>query len=675
MSGRSSLVALVLALGLGAGVAIATTTRTTYVEPSLPILGFAVACAAAAMWVPERWRAPAVILGAFACAAGAGHVLLAPGCPRVHDLQHLWGIWAYGRAVKTGSILPPWIPYIGAGIPLLPFYGPLSFLLALPGILAGLAPVTAWKLALFQSHLLSTVALLAGARLLGVGWRSALVGAVALAFAPWRLTVFDYRGALGEANAYLFLPLAAAAALRSVTAPTRAARTILAISVAALACTHLQSLLTLGIVLAPVLVVASIEPKKLGTTALAAALGLGIAAWAWLPTMLELRYTSVDASTRDNPYYRYVEQGVAPHALFVRERWDRPRFSLPESLRAREHLEGEQMPFYVGAVLVTSALTLAFVGRDRHARAVAVGLLFALGLATAWLAGLGSWVPGLATLRFPWRFLSPAAVLAALALALGFDAWSRGRSQRTIALMGLALVIGIAWDGAPYTGAADRIPPYEGARHWYASDPRIAHWAEQMRPVPLDLPQDGLPRRVYNLELPPNDYRTSIDWFFPGYYEWLNPTVFQEYWKTNDSRKLAEAGVALAFANTSPSTRTIAARPYAELESAGQPIGSAELVSRLPGRIEVRTSVPDPGATLVVREQSFPGWRARIDGQTTTEPKERRGFLAVDLAAGTHDVVLRYGYGTWPRRLGIALTLCGLAGLIGTYRKRSGRPT
>jgi len=654
--------------GGGAGIAAATTSRATYVEPNLPVLGLAVVVVAAALLAPERHRARAAVVGALAVGAAAGHVLAAAGCPRVHDLQHLWGIWAYGRAVGEGSIYPQWMPYIGAGIPLLPFYGPLNFLLALPGILAGLPPVAAWKLALFQGHILSALGMLVAARVAGAGWRAALVGAVALAFAPWRLAVFDYRGALGEANAFLFMPLAAAAALRCAIAPSRAARAVLALAVAALALTHLQSLLTLGLALAPVLVVAWLEPggrsSRLAGTLAPVALGLGLAAFTWVPALVELPYVSVRETTRDNPYYRYTEQGVEPLALVQRERWDRPRFSLPVSVRVRERLEGEQMPFYTGVVLLLSTLALAAVSADRRARALALGALLALALSTDWLAGLGSWVPGLATLRFPWRFLSPATVLAALALAIGFDSAWRARRERHGALAALALVALLAWDGAPYTGAADRIPAYTGAQHWHAADPRIAHWAEQMTPVPLDLPQDGRPQRVHNLELPPNDYRTSVDWFFPGYYEWLSPTVFREYWKSSNPEKLAAAGVTLVFSNTSATPRSIAARAYVELEREGRALDGATLVSRRPGAIEVHAVVPTPGARLVVREQSFPGWRVRVDGGPASTPDDDRGFLALALPTGTHDVVLRYGQGTWPRRLGSGLSVLALLGCV-----------
>ncbi len=665
--------ALAAAAAAGAVVALVTTSRETYVAPSYAVLAAAVAIAACALVAPARFRAAAALVAAVACGAAAGHVLAAPGAPRVHDLQHLWGVWAYGRAVRQGGIYPQWIPYIGAGIPLLPFYGPLNFLLALPGILAGLPPVDAWKLALFQGHVLAALGALAAARVAGAGWRAALLGAAALAFAPWRLAVFDYRGALGEANAFLFTPLVAAAALRCIRAPSRLGRALLAFGIAALALTHLLSLLTLALVLVPVLAIECLgtadaahrlspsRRERLAGVAAPVVLGLGLAAFVWVPASIESRYTSVDETTRDNPYYRYTEQGVAPRELYERERWDRPRFSLPVSLRVRERLEGEQMPFYVGAVLMFVAVALGIVSGDRRVLALAVGLVLALALATSWLASLGGWIPGLATLRFPWRFLAPATVLAALAWALGFDAWSRARSARATAAAALALLTLVAWDGAPYTGAADRIPPYTGAVHWHAADPRIAHWAEQMTPAPLDLPSDGRVRRVRNLELPPNDYTTALDWFYPGYYEWLTPTVFREYWKTSDPERLAAAGVTLSFTNTRPTAETVFARPYVGFERDGRPIADpADLVERRPGRIRVRASAPEPGATLVVLEQFFPGWRVRVDDGAEALPRDVRGFLAVDLPAGGHAIELRYGAGTWPRRLGLFLTLLAL---------------
>ena len=125
-----------------------------------------------------------------------------------------------------------------AGMPLLQFYGPVSFLLALPGVLAGLAPVALWKEAMIQASVLSCLATLLGARLLGAGWRASAIAACAMAFSPWRLTVLNLRGALGEVTALGFAPLAAASALAMFRRPSRRAACVLGVTVALLVPTH-----------------------------------------------------------------------------------------------------------------------------------------------------------------------------------------------------------------------------------------------------------------------------------------------------------------------------------------------------------------------------------------------------------------------------------------------------
>ena len=223
---------------------------------AVPVLVGGVLLLAAAIVAPSRLLPLTALLGALLAGATAGHLLAAPGMPRVHDLGHLWGLWAYGRCVDEGVLYPLWTPYLGAGMPLFQFYGPLNFLLGLPGILAGLSSMDLWKLELFQSHVLSALSMLAAARILGVGWRAALLAAAALAFAPWRLAVFDYRGALGEANAFLFMPLVAAGTLRMLRAPTATAAVALVCGTVALVLTHLLSLLTLVFSLLPAVLLA-----------------------------------------------------------------------------------------------------------------------------------------------------------------------------------------------------------------------------------------------------------------------------------------------------------------------------------------------------------------------------------------------------------------------------------
>jgi len=693
------------ALLAGLAVAIFTTSGKVQLPPAPLLLLAGAAVMSTALFIPARARPLATLLGALASGAVAGQILLAPGVPRVHDLMHFWGIWAYGRCVAEGAPYPLWVPYLGAGIPLLQFYGPLNFLLALPGILLGLSPVGAWKLEMFSGHLLSALSMLAGARLLGVRWRAALLAAVALACAPWRLAVFDYRGALGEANAFLFMPLIAAAALRMLRAPSLIAGAVLALSVAALILTHTISLFTLLLVLLPALVLSELFRKGPGRTrrlyhfSIPWLIAAGLTAAWWIPVLIETGQTSIEATTADNRYYSYREQGVSPSALLERRLWDRPRVALPETLRRKEDLEGEQMPFYTGSVLVLLGLSAGLWSRSRAAWATGLGALIGLALSTSLLAGIVDTLPFFAPLRFPWRFLSPAAVLAALALGLGLDKWAGRHSARLVepveaarransgALLDsvlLTLILcALVWDGAPYMGAPDRIPPYTGVVHWYTDDPAWIYWERSMQSVPVEIVPESAPLRLRNLELPPSEYAVRIDSFFPGYYEWLTPTIYRTYWRSRDPSILAEAGVSRAFSNSRRYPAIWTGRPYVTLERDGiRELRAPVLISRKPGRIEVAAEISGEPATLLALEQAFPGWRVRVDGGAWSAPRELRGFLAVDLVAGRHRVEFDYGTGTPARRWGLlvtTLTLIGCAGFLflrsRAVRQRAGANT
>jgi len=673
---------LAVLLAIALAVAIGGSSGKSWIAPSLPVVLLGAGLAGLAVLAPIR-RLPLAVLGAtVALGAAAGHVLVAPGMPRVHDLMHLWGIWAYGRCVLEGSWLPLWIPYLGAGEPLLQFYGPVNFLLALPGVLAGLSPVNAFKLELFAGHVLAPLSMLAAARMLKVGWRTALIGAAALAFAPYRLTVLDYRGALGEANAFLFMPLVIGATLRMVRDASLRIGVVLAASTTALALTHLLSLFVVLVALVPTIVIAEWDRplgqtgRRLGLTSLAFAAAAGLSAVFWVPIVAESGHTSLKLTTVDNPYYRYQENGVSVRTLFERRGWDRLRVSLPESIRRRQGLdERDAMPFYFGTVLMLSGVGAGLWSRRRDTWALAAGAFVCLALTLASVASVVGELPWLSPIRFPWRFLGPASVLAGLALALGADSLFRTLAGWKRNVVFWILLGFLTWDGLPYTGAADRIPHYRGIVHWYTDDPDWSHWATSMQPVTVSFPDGTISRRVRNLELPPSEYNTDIDSFFPAYYEWLTPTIYNRYWKSTDPARLAAAGVGYGFSNNRRDPAVWPARPYATLVSAQDIVRPANgNVSRGAGKIRVDLERFEHDVTLVVLEQHFPGWKVRVDGGAWRDPVDREGFLSVALAGGAGRVEFEYRLGTAARRTGAGVSLLTLiAGLFALRVGRAGR--
>ncbi len=75
--------------------------------------------------------------------------------------------------------------------------------------------------------------------------------------------------------------------------------------------------------------------------------------------------------------------------------------------------------------------------------------------------------------------------------------------------------------------------------------------------------------------------------------------------------------------------------------------------------------LPRPG-TLTVKENSWSGWRAAVDGNRAALEPGR--WLSVELPAGTHTVTFRYR--PWDVPLGIGLCLTGIGSAIYFWRKR-----
>lgn len=652
-----------------AALAFATTRLSVHVAPSAAVLAGAAALVTAALFAPERARAAAATGAAFLAGLAASHVLLRPGMPQVHDPDHVWGLWAYARAVHAGHWLPMWLPDLGAGMPLLQFYGPVNFLLALPGVLAGWAPVALWKEAMVQAGVLSAVATLLGARMMGAGWRASLVAACAMAFSPWRLTVFNFRGALGEATAMIFAPLAAASALTLLRAPSRAASWTLGATIALLIPTHLITIFCLAIALVPAALVQEwalrreADPGRpaLGRRALRATapavLGAGLVAAWWIPTLAEGKFTSLPLQTETHRYFVYDEHGTGAADLLVRREWDAQRSSLKASDRAAGQ-EGRQMPFYVGALLFGAALTSPWWSRARATWAPSCGAAAGLVFSTGPAAALMTHLPAIHKIQFPWRFLTAASILAAYAVGLGVSALFERRLGWTRVIPILALPALLIADAAPYTGAAGWVAPYHGVTHWVRAPESTGQepFDVAMRPVPQDWSAARGLMRVGELYLPPDDTTTPLALFWIPYVEWTTPAIYRGFLAARGPRDFAEAGVSLYFLEKREQPAVVAGRPYATLEHGGE-VADAGAFTREPGRIVLRPQAPDGGARLVVREQAFPGWEARVDGTAAPIAATPLGFMALDLSAGTHDVVLEFTRRTPARRAGLVVSL------------------
>ena len=640
---------------------LALTSGAVGVAPSLPVLGVAVVgCAILAGRggaLPRPWLDLPL---AAALGLVAGHLLLAPGAPRAHDtLTHLWGVWAVAREVAAGELLPVWVHGLGLGMPLLQFYGPGSLLMPVSLALAGASPASALSWSLAGLGALAAAAMyVACARWTG-DRRAALVAAVAYAFAPYRLLDSHYRAALGECAGMALLPLVF---LFSREAARHGGRRRLAVAAGAwglLIVTHPLSALmaALGVV-AWIAVDSSAHPgsgrsplRGLARLAGSWMLGAALAGIFVVPMAVGLGRVEVARVARGAERQLFVAHGLEPRELWQRRLWSSLELSEPAGAAAAA--KGAEMPFYFGIVL----LSLVPLAR-RAPRGLLALLAVALALSLRPVAAALSLVaPPLAVLQFPWRFLGlatfAAAALAGHAAARLLAAW---HGRRFAAFVPGALAALLVLDAAPYTGAAEWLPPYRGLvrMRWPGGQPGHPEGPFGYEPVAAPYPD-----RVAGYFLPPTEPGAEVSLFCCAYPEYVTPAVRRAFFPPRDPDVLKRAGVGLAGWETGQMVR-LDPLPYASWSSAGA--SSEERPTRRAGG-EIAVELDGRPGLVVVREQHDPGWQAWTRDGWRDASANRDGLLHAAVLAGQREARFRFAR-TGPRLVGTLLSAAALLGVL-----------
>jgi hypothetical protein len=117
-------------------------------------------------------------------------------------------------------------------------------------------------------------------------------------------------------------------------------------------------------------------------------------------------------------------------------------------------------------------------------------------------------------------------------------------------------------------------------------------------------------------------------------------------------------------------SQTVVLEATGQLPQPEQPVDQsrAAIVREQPQRIEIAVSAAGDGY-LVLLDTYYPGWQARVDGQST--PIYRANYLAraVFVPAGEHQVIFDYRPRSFQLGLGLALVMVG--GLVGAIYKDS----
>lgn len=342
--------------------------------------------------------------------------LLTTKMPAGHDTtEYLARMVEFHQNISNRILLPRWAPDLshGTGQPLFLFNPPMFYYLAELWHLLGFDFVVAMNLACVVIVLASAV----GAFLLGriyFGEMGGWLAAAAFIYAPYFAVDLYVRTAWAEFAAFPFFAFSLYGFGAYVKDRRRRYLLVGAAAFAGILASHNGAALLFAPLLAAFIAVGAWTAKSwkvLAHQAVGLALGLGLAAFVWIPSLLMQKFVQVAGLLQESNYANHF---VYPHQFF-----DSPwgyGLSVPG--------DQDQMSFSLGWGHVVLFL-IVVAGAIRFRKSVMwpwVGLFAGGTVAFCWMmtpqAGwIWAQVPGLQIVSFPWRWLGPVAIAIAACVA------------------------------------------------------------------------------------------------------------------------------------------------------------------------------------------------------------------------------------------------------------------
>jgi len=595
----------------------------------------------------------------------AAQDFLRPGITHGHDLgYHLWALWSTWRCVLDGDLIPRWNPYLGLGMPLLPFYSPLSYVSAWPAQLLGASPVQALSSLMVAGQVLTAMSALAALRWLGASYSASILASAVAVLAPYHLLDQTLRVALAENLALSLLPLLLASTWKLGCGGERRAPWVLGLCAGALLLTHVLTLFAMLFVGAPIFLAAALGARRWGmrlssrlaALTLCALMTMGATAAWWLPVVAEIENTSVQRLSRPG---RAISLFAATATEPLHRRaWQ--RYGIRYKIGEVDD-PGGSMPLYFGCVLL-ALLVLGLLAPARtgtgpcEAQGPPSRLFALLGLLcvlfATWPAARAlDGVPLIGRIMFPWRLYGPASICAALAAGLAFDRFASSHVFWRRSL--LALTLGaLAWDSSPYLGAPARYPDHEGQG-------AVAFAGQQV--LPLELPRDSFVR-VENLPLPPSDYDWKLAKSRRVFPEYMSVPLRERYGKISKPPTIARSqGYHASFrvGRGSDGLQELEPEPFVSFRARGADyLGLARAeVERHPERLLVTLPDDQQAGSIRLASAWFPGWMTRVDDGEWRRALRSESLLAATISQGQRKVEFRYFVlRPWQRPVGLAIT-------------------
>jgi hypothetical protein len=504
---------------------------------------------------------------------------------------------AFHEAMRHGVLLPRWLPdfYYQYGSPIFNFYAPLSYYVVEFFRLAGASGQWALKLAYAAFWLAALLGMYVFAAE-AIDPDGAVAAAAAYGVAPYLLIDVYVRAGIAEFACFAWLPWLLWALRRTVRGVGRFGAPLAALAYAGLILTHNIT----AMIATPLLIAFALAAADEWRSALKAggalALGLALAAFFWAPALIEMKYVHATRSLTGG-FFEFHRHFLTLADLF-RRRW-----SFGASVPGPDgmgHMFGEAcwagtLGVFALAAFPRSRKTLNDLSLPLFFGGAAAFCLLMTTSASAWLwRGL----PLLAFAQFPWRFLLPATLFGAAALAV-LPAATPAKFRPFV-----------AWGLAAAAFAASL--PYMQARYIFQ---------DRATQAPVIVFAKDAPEAAASPQLQRPDQYLTIE------------TI----------RALAVSSTArddyLPVACDAPPDRA----PAAPAEPGGEAVKIVSARRGWPPSVVVEADA-EAAADVVFNQFYFPGWAARIDGVAApvgVQPKT--GRMLVTIGPGRHVVAVQFG--------------------------------
>lgn len=374
--------------------------------------------------------------------------LLTKGYFSMHDDTQVARVVVMGKAIRNGQFPVRWVSGLGYGYgyPLYNFYGPLPYYIGGFLYAAGLDGLIATKVVMASGMMLSALAMYALVTML-FGAASGFVAGLLYAFAPYHAVQLYVRGAVGELWGYAFLPLLAIGLLFLNRPEKRKTGVwIGGLALAGIILSHTISgyvtvvfyLIGLSLYSLILLLKKKFHSSFIINHLSLLSVGLGLSAFFWLPAITEMGYTNVAGQIGSSANFR-------DHFVCIPQLWN--SFwgyggSAPGCI--------DGMSFKIGKLhVLLGALGLGLAGLrlKRGFWSHPLGVISMIGLGSAVMAisvsqPVWDFIPGLAFVQYPWRFLSGIAF--AVSVLGGSVLFWVSRRWLRIGIM-VVMMLGVIW--------------------------------------------------------------------------------------------------------------------------------------------------------------------------------------------------------------------------------------